>query len=132
MPEYLYAKVMYLPTVKSRAVDRSTIQFWTFLAKVHSTQESNFHFINSLKILECATNGDSLLLVTLRYIAEPSKVYPFKIISHLRIEYSIRENYQLGNIGQFGKLTENPINLKLYYSILLGQGPLLKFNFPKT
>ena len=55
----------YLGTVKSRAVDRSTIQLWTLLAKGHITQASNFPFINSLKIIECATNQDSLLLTTL-------------------------------------------------------------------
>ena len=29
--------LFFLNTVKSRAVDRSTIQFWNFLAKGHST-----------------------------------------------------------------------------------------------
>ena len=53
-------------TIMLRAVDRSIIQFWTFLAKGHSTL--NFPFINSLKIFKCATNRDSLLLATLRYI----------------------------------------------------------------
>ena len=61
---------MYLiwNTVRSQVVDRSTIQFWTLLAKGHSIETSNFPFIISLKILECATNRDSLLLmlVTLR------------------------------------------------------------------
>ena len=52
-------------TVKSRAVDLSTIQFWTFLAKGHSTQASKFPFINSLKM--CATNRDMRLLTTLQY-----------------------------------------------------------------
>ena len=54
-------------TVKSRAVDRSTIQFWNFWAKGHSTKASNFPFINSRKILGCATNQDVLLLATLQY-----------------------------------------------------------------
>ena len=48
------------------AVDRSTIQFWNFWAKGHSTQGSNFPFIKSQKILGRATNRDVLLLVTLR------------------------------------------------------------------
>ena len=55
------------------AVDRSTIQFLTLLAKDHSTKVSNFPFIyeweiSSLKILKCATNRDSLLLPTLWYL----------------------------------------------------------------
>ena len=33
----LISSEMILHTVKSRAVDRSTIQYWTFLAKGHST-----------------------------------------------------------------------------------------------
>ena len=36
--------------------------FWTLLSKGHST---NFPFLNSLKILGCATNQDMLLLATL-------------------------------------------------------------------
>ena len=49
-------------------VPNSTIKFWTLLAKGHSTYKaSNFPFINSLKILWCATNRDMLLLATLRY-----------------------------------------------------------------
>ena len=59
-----------LHTVKLPAVDWSSIQFWTLLAKGHNTQASNFHFINSLKILECATNRDGLLFVTLRYVQQ--------------------------------------------------------------
>ena len=55
-------------TIKSRAVDWSTIQFWTLLDKGHSTQASKFPFINSLKILESATNRDRLLLAILWYI----------------------------------------------------------------
>ena len=36
--EFLSGKVIvFMNTVKSRAVDRSTIQFWNFLAKDHST-----------------------------------------------------------------------------------------------
>ena len=31
------SRLMNVSTVKSRAVDRSTIQFWNFLAKGHST-----------------------------------------------------------------------------------------------
>ena len=50
-----------LSTVKLRAVDWSTIQFWSLLAKGHSTEASNFPFINSLKTLRCATYRDSLL-----------------------------------------------------------------------
>ena len=56
-------------TIKSWAVDWSTIQFWTLLAKgdsIHKLQISPF--INNLKILGCATNQDVLLLATLRYI----------------------------------------------------------------
>ena len=53
-------------TVKSY---QSTIQFWTFLVKGHSTQRSNFSFINSLKIFECATNWDSAV-----YTAQNFKV----------------------------------------------------------
>ena len=37
MAAALHAKSGESTTVKSRAVDRSTIQFWTFLAKGHST-----------------------------------------------------------------------------------------------
>ena len=37
---------------------------WNYLW--HSTQASNFSFLNSLKILECDTNRDRLLLATLR------------------------------------------------------------------
>ena len=37
-------------TVKSRAVDQSTIEFWNFLAKGQSTEASNFPFICRLKI----------------------------------------------------------------------------------
>ena len=56
-----------LNTVKTQAVDPSTIQFWNFWAKGHSTKVSNFSSISLLKILGCATNRDSLLLTTLRY-----------------------------------------------------------------
>ena len=55
-------------TVKSREVDWSTIQFWTLLAKGHSTEPSNFPFIRSLKIVGCATNREMLLLAILRYV----------------------------------------------------------------
>ena len=58
---YVYNKIC---TVKSRALDRSTIQFWTLWAKDHSTYASNFTIINSLQMLGCATNQDSLLLVS--------------------------------------------------------------------
>ena len=63
-----------LGTVKLWAVERSTVQFWILLAKVHSTNASNFPFINSLKILGCATNRDVILLATLQYLlsARPS------------------------------------------------------------
>ena len=40
---------------------------WTISAKVNNTYASNFPFLNSLKILKCATNRDSLLLATLQY-----------------------------------------------------------------
>ena len=54
-------------SVKLQAVFRSTIQFLTLLVKGPSTKASNFPYLNSLKILKCATNRDSLLLTTLRY-----------------------------------------------------------------
>ena len=59
-------------TIKSLAVDLSTIQFWTFLSKVQTTYTFNFPFINSLKILWCATNQGNLLLRTLRYVDQQS------------------------------------------------------------
>ena len=42
------------------------VLFFTKLS-YHQISGSNFPFINILKILECATNRDSLLLATLRY-----------------------------------------------------------------
>ena len=62
----------------SRAVDRSTNQFWTLFAKGHS--RSNFPFISSLKILTCATNRDSLLLATLQYTFLGSKWVKIEIL----------------------------------------------------
>ena len=60
----------YTNTIDWRAVDRSTIQFWNFLAEGHTTYKaSNFYFISLLKDLGSATNRDSLLLVTLRYLS---------------------------------------------------------------
>ena len=55
----------YICTVKSQAVDRSTIQFWILWPKVtvHKDQTSL-----SSAFRKCATNQDRLLLATLRYI----------------------------------------------------------------
>ena len=55
-------------TVKLRAVDWSTIQFWKFFAKGFSAYATNFPFINILKMFGCATNWDMLLLATLRHM----------------------------------------------------------------
>ena len=55
-------------TIKLWAVDWSIIQFWSLLAKDQSTKASYFPLKNSLKILKCATNRDSLLLATLQYL----------------------------------------------------------------
>ena len=55
-----------LDIIKTWAVDRSTIQFWTILSKDHRTYTSKSPSLNSLKILDCATNWNSLLLKTLR------------------------------------------------------------------
>ena len=75
-----------LHTVKSRAVDRSTIQFWTLLAKGHSTQGSNFPFIKSQKILGRATNWDVLLLATLWYFKN-LYVGMLSVVNYLYAEY---------------------------------------------
>ena len=51
-------------TIKSRAVDRST----TVLNSLGQMSQYISININTLKMLGCATNQDSLLLVTLRYL----------------------------------------------------------------
>ena len=63
---YVYDNIC---TVKSRALDRSTIQFWTLWAKDHSTYASNFPIINILEMFGCATNQDSLLFMTLWFFS---------------------------------------------------------------
>ena len=54
--------------VNLRAVDWSTIRFYTLWAKGHSTKALDFPFINSSIILGCPANLDVLLLATLQYL----------------------------------------------------------------
>ena len=63
-----FLSIRFNYTMKWQAVSRSTIHFWTLWAKGHSTQASNFTFINNMKVWKCAANQDSVLLVTLGYI----------------------------------------------------------------
>ena len=50
---------MHWNTIKFKAVDQSTIQFWTLLATGDSAKASNYPIIKSLKILKYATYRDS-------------------------------------------------------------------------
>ena len=79
---------MMLHTVQSRAVDWSTVQFLTFLAKCHSTWGSNFPFINSLKILGCATNWDKLLFGTLQFLKATLIISFFVCVSAIYFYFS--------------------------------------------
>ena len=54
--------------VKLQVVDRPTIPIWKLLAK--GTQASNLPCINIQRMFVCATNRDTLLLATLRYLEE--------------------------------------------------------------
>ena len=106
----------YILTVKSRAVDRSTIQFWTPWAKGHSTL--NFPFINSLKIWKCATNRDSLLLATLRYVIFVTVVVfcilgqNIKILCHFRQFFGCSQNFGSGNTGVWNQKSQQKFNIQ--------------------
>ena len=52
--KFLFQYLVCVHTLKLRAVDRSTIQFWTLCAKA-----SNLPLINSLKMFGCASNQDN-------------------------------------------------------------------------
>ena len=51
----------------------------SFGERLNSTYASNFPLINSLKILKYATNRDSLLLATLRYVFAAKNVTAFEL-----------------------------------------------------
>ena len=84
-------------TVKLRAVDRYTIQFWNFLAKGHYTS-IKFALHEPSKIWKCATNRGRLLLVTLRYVSETKNI---SVLFHKNVKSSFLHDSHIWLSGFF-------------------------------
>ena len=68
-------------TLKSQAVDPSTIQFLKLLVKGHSTQALNFPFLSILKVLGCACDFTVVCYTVYRYFWSMKRLYVLQMSS---------------------------------------------------